>query len=203
MFGAILALTPGVAWAQHVRADSRAYLFGDATFLAASQSFKATVSTSRLSSVGFGLDVGVTRHIFAHVTVESMSHDGSRAIVDNGKAFSLGVSLSVKLRPVDIGAGWEIAARGHLEARAGGGVSLQKYDETSAFAAPGDDVHVTNHGYFVFGGADYAITRWLVAGGDVEFRSLPSAIGDAGVSLSYRESDLGGYVVRGLAGVRF
>lgn len=199
----LIAGAPSAARAQHARAASRVYAFGDVTFMTASQSFEATVNSSRFSSFGGGADIGITRHIFAHVTVESMSRDGSRAVVDNGKAFSLGIPLTVKLRPVDIGAGWQFTPHGRLGIHAGAGASLQKYDETSGFAQPGDDTHVTDHGYFVFGGVDVAITKWLVAGGDAEYRSLPNAIGTAGVSLDYKESNLGGAVLRGLAGIRF
>ena len=199
----VIALVPGTAWAQHARAASRAYVFDDATFMAASQTFKATVNESRLSSLGGGADVGITRHIFAHLSIESMSRDGSRAVIDNGKAFSLGIPLTVKLRPVDIGAGWQLTPHGRLGSHAGGGLSLQTYDETGAFAQPGDDVHMTNHGFFVFGGVDVTIARWLVAGADAEYRSIPNAIGAGGISLVYGESNLGGGLVRGLVGVRF
>jgi hypothetical protein len=200
---AAIALAPATAWAQHARAASRVYVFDDATFMAASQTFKATVGQSRFSSLGGGADVGLTRHIFAHVTIESMSRNGSRAVIDNGKAFSLGIPLTVKLRPVDIGAGWQLTPHGRLGSHVGGGVSLQKYDETASFAQPGDDVHMTNHGFFVFGGVDVTIAKWLVAGGDAEYRSIPNAIGTGGISLAYGESNLGGGVVRGLVGVRF
>jgi hypothetical protein len=55
----------------------------------------------------------------------------------------------------------------------------------------------------MFAGVEVAFLDWIVAGAEVQYRSVPDALGDGGVSEVYDEDDLGGVTVRGLLGVRW
>ena len=57
-------------------------------------------------------------------------------------------------------------------------------------------------GYFVFGGVEVPIWKWIFAGAEAQYRSVPDALGDGGVSEHFGESDLGGTVLRVMIGIR-
>jgi hypothetical protein len=54
----------------------------------------------------------------------------------------------------------------------------------------------------VFGGVEVPVWKWMVAGVEAQYRSVPNAIGDGGVSAEFRETNLGGAVLRVMIGIR-
>jgi hypothetical protein len=54
----------------------------------------------------------------------------------------------------------------------------------------------------VFGGLDVTVWKVVYAGAEVQYRLVPDALGEGGVSKEYGETDLGGFVVRVMFGVR-
>ena len=52
-------------------------------------------------------------------------------------------------------------------------------------------------GYHLVGGVEYKITRWLGVAGEVTWTTVPDAIGEAGVSAAFDETDLGGTTLPG------
>ena len=77
-----------------------------------------------------------------------------------------------------------------------GGFTSLKYQETSDFATPSEDVDESFNGYHVIGGAEYKITRWLGLAGEAAWSTVPDAIGESGVSDAFNETDLGGTTFR-------
>jgi hypothetical protein len=188
------------------RLGIRAYVLFDIESMSASQTFKAVVDSSRLHGAGAGAEVlNVWRQAFVRVSFAKMSRSGSRVFVDNGQVFPLGIPLTVSMTPVELGGGWRFKRSPRTTYVLYGGASalFVMYHETSDFAATADDVNQTFHGYTVFGGVDVPVGRYLTAGGEVQYRGLPGAIGDAGVSKAYGETNLGGLVIRLLVGARW
>ena len=79
---------------------------------------------------------------------------------------------------------------------------LLSYKETSQLADPSENVSESFAGYEAFGGAEFGITKWLVASGEAQYRAVPNAIGDAGLSQAFNETNLGGFTVRFTIGIR-
>jgi len=84
----------------------------------------------------------------------------------------------------------------------GAGILRLAYNETSDFAALGDDDRASLGGYSAFGGVDIWIWKWVTAGVEAQYRKVANALGEAGVSKEYGEKDLGGAAVRVMIGVR-
>lgn len=184
----------------------RIFVAVDANALAASQTFDAVLGTSTLTGVGGGADViGLWRGVFVRVGASSMKKTGSRVLVDGTEVSSLGIPVTIEMRPVEFGAGWRTAVgrRRRVSVYAGAGLLHMVYRESSQFAGVGDNTDTTFNGAVVFGGADVRAWRWVVAGVEAQVRSLPNAIGRAGASQAFKETDLGGGTVRALVGVRF
>jgi opacity protein-like surface antigen len=84
----------------------------------------------------------------------------------------------------------------------GGGLVVVKYDEESDVPTTGDNTLTYFSGYNVFGGVDITLAKHITAGAEVQYRGIPNALGDGGVSKSYGETDLGGTVIRFMIGLK-
>jgi len=142
----------------------------------------------RLSEGGVFLDVGAWQY----------SADGERAFVAGNTVFPLGIPVEVTVTPIEFSVGWRFRFRKmpKLTPYAAGGFTLMKYQETSEFAVGDEDVNETFSGYHVIGGVEYKITRWFGVAGEASWTTVPDAIGDAGVSEAFNETDLGGTTFR-------
>jgi hypothetical protein len=63
-------------------------------------------------------------------------------------------------------------------------------------------VSITKSGAFLFGGVEFGAWKWVTVGAEAQYRSVPDAIGEAGVSAAFDETDLGGFTFRIMFGVR-
>lgn len=186
------------------RSYFRGYVTFDSTALAASQTFDAVVGKPRLSMVGGGGELlDIWKGLFARVAVSSVKETGSRAELFNGEVIPLGIPLTVELRPLEVAAGWRVPLlAGRLVPYGGAGVLRMGYRETSTFAMAGEDTSETFAGSVVFGGVEARIVSWIVAGAEVQYRTVPDALGQGGLSEAFGESDLGGTTLRLLIGIR-
>ena len=50
-------------------------------------------------------------------------------------------------------------------------------------------------GFYVAGGVEFLVTKWVHLRGEVQYTSLPNALGAGGVSLDFDETNLGGTAV--------
>jgi hypothetical protein len=144
----------------------------------------------------------------------------------NDEVFRLGIPVEVSIMPIEITGGWRYrhcpqpsrtpprtplrgtAQRPPVPPRpagpcnprfipyAGGGFSSYTYDESSKFAAAGENVSQRFNGFHLVGGAEYRIMRWLAIGGEVGWSSIPDALGAGGVSDAFNEDNLGGTTFR-------
>jgi hypothetical protein len=184
----------------------RAFAALDADAMTASNTFDAVLGTHVLSARGGGAELlNVWKGLFVRVAATSASKTGTRVIVVDKEAISLGIPLTIDLRPVEFGGGWRsaIGARQRGAWYVGGGLLHLVYRETSKFATVGENTDTTFNGAVIFAGADVRLWHFIVGGGEVQFRSVPNALGDGGASQAFKETNLGGGTVRGVIGVRF
>jgi hypothetical protein len=189
------------------RVAVRAYGFYDFEALAASKTFDAVAGSSTLNSFGGGVEVlNIWRKAFVRMTFAHGSKDGQRVFVNSGTVFPLGIPLTVGMTPIELGGGWRttVDKKGLTGVYVGAGVVFLNYSETvtGAGATSADNTSVTFTGYSIFGGVDRSFHKYLFAGAEAQYRGLPNAIGTAGVSQSYNETNLGGFAIRVLFGIK-
>jgi hypothetical protein len=181
-----------------------ARVFGavDVEQMFAKQSFATTVGTSRLFGFGAGVDVvnlnGGGLVFRAAVSVMSKSGTRSSGTISNG------IGLQVRMLPIDLGIGWRfnhVTRANHVTPFIGGGALLLHYSETTPAGDPTDTVSSTFIGFDGFGGVDLLVGSLTVAP-EVDYRSLPGAIGSGGLSQLFDETNLGGFAFRVTVGVR-
>jgi hypothetical protein len=183
----------------------RAYAFSDATTMRATKTFDATVGTTTMTGLGAGVEVLRLWHkVFARAAFSTSSAVGERVIVFEGKPIPLGIPMHVRLSPIELGGGWreDLGRRRTVGVYAGASIIRMRFEQTSDFAQADDDVDETSGGFAAFGGVDYTIAKWLVVGAEGQFRTVPNALGQDGVSKALGEKELGGMTFRVMFGIR-
>jgi hypothetical protein len=200
------AAAPAAAQSGGRTVGVRAFGHYEMVSMAASRTFDAVIGTSSMSGVGGGAEaIGIWKGLFVRGAVSQMKDTGQRAFVFGSDIIRVDVPLDVKIRTVELGAGWRVplGASERFAVYGGGGVLFLKYDETSTQAAGSENVNESFNGIVAFGGAEVTIWKWIVAGVEGQYRSVPDAIGSAGISQLVDETDLGGTAIRVLFGVKF
>jgi opacity protein-like surface antigen len=168
-------------------------MFGLMNFTAV-ETFDAVLGKSSDNIYGGGATVGLPLGgLFVDIGAWRFKQVGERVFVTNGEVFHLGIPVTITITPVELTAGWKFRwGNSRLVPYAGGGVTMYGYKETSEFSTPEEDVDERFNGYHVLGGVEYKVMRWLGLGGEVAWTTIPDAIGTAGASKAFGDTDLGG-----------
>ena len=203
---ATAAITPAYAQAKPAPApapsrsiDIGGYAMVGRFSLAASESFDAILGESSGTIFGGGARIGIPfGGLFVDVGAWRFHGEGERAFVSGGTVYPLGIPVEVTMTPLEISGGWRFRFRQmpKLIPYVSGGFTSMQYQETSDFSTGDEDVDETFTGYHLSGGAEYKITRWLGAAGEVSWTTIPDSIGEGGVSEAFDEHDLGGTTLR-------
>ena len=173
-------------------------MFGNINFTAA-ESFDAILGAPSGPIFGGGARVGLPwGGLFVDVGAWRFHADGERAFVFQNEAIGLGIPVDVTVTPIEISAGWRFRVRKlpKLIPYIAGGLTSMRYQEISDFSTPAEDVDESFGGYHLLGGAEFKILRWLGVAGEASWTTVPDAIGEAGVSKAFNETDLGGTTLR-------
>lgn len=186
------------------RSFFRAYAMLDGTEMAAADSFNAVIGKSRITMPGGGLEVlSLWKGLFIRGAFSSVKETGSRVVVFDDEVISLGIPVTIELQPLEVAAGWRFRPLfRRLTPYIGGGLLRMSYKETSDFAVEDENTNETFTGNVVFGGLELSLVSWVMAGAEVQYRSVPDALRGGGVSELFDETDLGGVTVRVLLGIR-
>src|SRR5437870_7257322 len=112
--------------------------------------------------------------------------------------FPLGIPVNVTVTPIELTGGYRFDFGSRVVPYGGGGVSWYRYKETSRFATDAENVNERFNGYQILGGAEVRIWKWIAAAGEVQWASVPDALGQDpnGISREFNEKDLGGTTIR-------
>lgn len=189
---------PGPAAAQ-TEMGARGFFGVSGLRFAAAESTRAVLGSPGGWLVGGGGEVVLPGRVFVTVEASRFEKNGTRVAVIDRRVFDLGIDTTVRIRPVELTAGYRFAG---LSARvvpyAGGGLGWYRYRETSAFAEAGEDVDETYRGHHVRGGAEVRFGRWIGVAGEVQWATVPDALGrhPSSAAAAFDETDLGGLGVR-------
>jgi hypothetical protein len=182
---------------------ARLYAAVDVEQMFAKQSFAATVGTSTLFGFGAGVDVVNLNGggLFFRAAVSVMSKSGTRS----SGTISNGIGFQVRMLPIDLAIGWRfnhVTRANVVTPFVGGGALLLHYSETTPAGDSTDNTSSTFAGFEGFGGVDLLLGSSITVAPEVDYRSLPGAIGSGGVSQLFNETNLGGLAFRVTVGVR-
>lgn len=195
LIGSLILARPVLAQHPEPRFGFRGLIDVGPQIFAAPDTFKAILGTEWGTFLGGGGQARWKNLLF-EVTASQFKETGQRVFISGGELFRLGIPATITIRPIEFTAAYRLPALWGFRPYAGGGVGTQRYQETSAFAEPSENVKRSDTSYHVVAGAEYRIWRWIGAGGEVRYRAVRDALGEGGVSKEYGESDLGGTSVR-------
>ena len=172
----------------------RGYGEGAYQWFTAADSFKAILDTSGGLFYGGGAQV-YFGPVYVDVGLSRFEKTGERAFVFEGDVFRLGIPDRITMTPVVVTAGYRFAIRERIVPYLGGGVGSLRFEETSDFADPGENVSDRFTSYHGVAGMEYRAARWLFVAGEVRYAAVPDALGAPGIAADFDESDLGGLSV--------
>jgi hypothetical protein len=172
--------------------------FGDLglRWFAAPDTFDAVLGSKSGTLFGGGAEVVWGRHLSVSFDISRFQATGERVFVSNGEVFRLGLDTDVRITPLAVTVAYRFPRpRSALTPFVGGGVNWHRYDETSAFAAAGEDVSSTFAGFHATGGAEWRLARLVAVAGVGRWVSVPGAIGQEPTSAAraFGEENLGGF----------
>jgi hypothetical protein len=165
----------------------------------AADSFDVTVGSPLGSIFGGGARVGLPiGGLFVNVGAWRYRSSGTRAFIFEGEEFLLGIPLTVTITPLEVGGGWQFRFRRAPQFRpyVAGGLTSYGYQEVSNFATDAENVEERFSGYHRAGGAEFRVEQWIGVAWEVNWTSVPDAIGKGGVSAVFDETNLGGTSLR-------
>jgi opacity protein-like surface antigen len=163
---------------------------------AATETFEAIFGEASGSFRGGGVDVVLARNVFVEFGVSRFERTGERVFRFSGETFKLGIPLTISLRPVEIAGGYRLTVWRSVVPYGGMGMASYRYEESSDFAAAGDDVSVSKSGLVLIGGAEVRLARLVGVSADLHYSQLEDVIGKGGISKDFGETDLGGTAIR-------
>jgi hypothetical protein len=170
--------------------------FGDLGYASwlAHDTFDAVLGSSQTPTFGGGLHVRVGDW-FIEGSVERVEKTGTRVFVSGGDVFNLGIADTVRIIPIAATVGYRHAGR-RVAPYLGGGIGTYWYKETSDFADPAENLSEHPISFHVLGGVEFVSRSWLRSAVEVQFTTVPNAIGNSGASAAFNEHNLGGVHAR-------
>jgi hypothetical protein len=161
----------------------------------AHRTFDAVLGHSFGPIFGGGIEVHVHDRVFVEGGVEYFQKNGQRVFVSNGAAFGLGIRDTVRIIPVSVTVGYRHRYRTST-AYVGGGAGAYLYRETSDFADPSDNLDERFASYHALAGVEFGGRQAWRTAVEVQFTTVPSALGTNGAANAFDEHNLGGVQVR-------
>jgi opacity protein-like surface antigen len=165
-------------------------------FFSAHDSFEAIFGSSSHAFYGGGGEVIFAKHFFVSGTIEHFQKTGERVFVSNGETFGLGLDDKVTITPIFVTAGYRLNSADRFVPYVGGGAGVYKFKEESEFADANENTSDTFTSYHALAGVEYAAAKWIFASFEVQYTSVPDALGAPGVSGEFDEKNLGGLSLR-------
>jgi opacity protein-like surface antigen len=173
------------------RFGARGFVDIGSQYFTAADTFNAVLETNRGTFIGGGGQF-VWQSLQLEVSASRFEDSGQRVFVLDEQVFRLGIPATIGLTALEVTAAYRFAPVWRLRPYAGGGFGRHRYTERSEFAESAEDVSFNKTGYHLAGGAEVQVWRWIRAAGELRHRVLRDAIGEAGASREFGETDLGG-----------
>jgi hypothetical protein len=160
----------------------------------AHDTFNAVLGNAGAAMFGGGVQVR-RRNLFMEGSVNYFQKSGVRVAVVDRTVYRLGVEDTVRVIPIAATVGYRFPKR-RVTPYAGGGIGAYLYKEASSFADPSENLDQSFVSYHAVAGVEFDSRRPVRGAVEVQFTTVPGALGSSGASLAFGEHNLGGIQVR-------
>ena len=174
----------------------RGFASGSYAMFQAKDTFEAIFDSAWQPFYGGGAQVVIFDTLFVEGSFEQFKKTGERVVVSDGEVFPLGIEDRVTINPFTVTAGYRFRSRPTLVSYAGGGVGSYRLRETSESADPSENVDERHTSYHALGGMEVGVSKWVFTAFEVQYTTVPDALGIPGVSGEFGETNLGGLSLR-------
>jgi hypothetical protein len=161
-------------------------------FFQAHDSFEAILGSSSQPFFGGGGQVVLWDRLFVTASFEHFQKTGERVIVSDGEVFPLGIDDKVTIQPLAVVGGYRFRSADRIVTYVGGGIGSYHFKEESEFAAADENTDERFTSYHALAGMEYGVSKWVFASFEVQYASVPDALGAPGVAADFDETNLGG-----------
>ena len=161
----------------------------------AHDAFNAVLGHSIAPLFGGGVEVHLRDRVFIEGGVEWFQQTGQRVFVSDGQVFKLGIRDTVRVIPVTFTAGYRHRLR-TMTPYVGGGVGTYMYKETSDFSDSSENVSQNFVSYHALAGVELSTHGIWRTALEVQYTTVPNALGPSGAGAAFGESNLGGVQFR-------
>jgi hypothetical protein len=161
----------------------------------AHDTFNAVLGHSIAPLFGGGVEVHLHDRVFVEGGVERFQQTGQRVFVNDGQAFKLGIRDTVRVIPLTFTGGYRHPLK-TMTPYGGGGAGVYFYKETSDFADPSENVSQRFTSYHALGGVEVGVHGIWRTAFEVQFTTVPNAVGPSGAAAAFGEHNLGGVQFR-------
>ena len=161
----------------------------------AKDTFAAVLGSAQAPMFGAGGQVRVRGRVLVEGSFDYFKKDGERVFVSDGEVFKLGIRDTVRVVPVSMTVSYRERA-GRFAYYAGVGFGKYLYKEDSDFADPSENISERFTSYHVVGGVELVSLSVIKTAFEVQYTTVPDALGTSGASQSFGENNLGGLQVR-------
>jgi opacity protein-like surface antigen len=174
----------------------RGFGHGGGLMFSAKESFQAILGRSWNSGFGAGGQIVLPNGVFFQGNIDRFRDTGTRALVSGTQVFMVDVPNRLTVTPMQFTAGYRQQGTERYATYFGGGVGWHKLVEDSGATADAERITREKLGYHVLGGLEYPVLPWVWVAGEVQWSTVPKALGTSGVSSVFGEEDLGGTTFR-------
>ena len=164
------------------------------TLFAADDSFDTILGSPFGPIVGGGAQVVFPNASFVQVSFERFRETGTRALVSGTNVFTLDEPATVTVEAVLATVGYRAGTHRRFAPYFGAGLGWHMLTEESPNGTARQETDKI--GYHVIGGSEWVLGRVFALAGEVQWSTVPKAIGETGVSSAFAEDDLGGATFR-------
>lgn len=171
---------------------------------AALTTFEAAFGSRSQPFFGGGLNITHKDRVYVELAASRFKKTGEQAFYDSGRTYRLGIPLTATITPFELTAGYRFhqkprprpnrrpAGPSRLIPYVGGGVGLYRFEQTSEFANPDENVDTKHAGAILEGGLEVRLQKYVGVGVGARYTHVPSILGSGGISEAANEKDLGG-----------
>jgi opacity protein-like surface antigen len=166
------------------------------TLFTAKDSIEAVLDATLGQSFGGGVQVVFRNGFFAQGSIDRFEKTGSRVVASNQRLFRVDVPNTVRITPIAATLGYRDARSDRSIGYVGAGAGWHLLEERSPALASAGDIRQGHVGFHVIGGAEYRLASSLWLAGEVQWTTVPDALGQVGIGQTFGETDLGGTTFR-------
>jgi hypothetical protein len=161
----------------------------------AKDTFAAVLGSAQAPMFGAGVQARIHGQILVEGSIDYFKRNGERVFVHEGEVFKLGIRDTVRVMPVAMTVAYRERTR-RFAYYGGVGFGKYLYKEDSDFADPAENISERFTSYHVVGGVELGGRGVIKTAFEVQYTTVPDALGTSGASKSFGENDLGGLQVR-------